>query len=249
MNSGPAGRDPKRERLKYAFALVVPAMLFGFLVTAQWQGQQERSQIAVRYNAPLTDAAFALQKEQNDLKAQLQALRVQLDQIQANAATQGGATSELQTRIAELRGQAGLAPMNGDGVVVQLDDSHTVVAGGANLDQAICHSTDLTDILNTAWRGGAQAIAVNAQRVVGTTSVYCVGSTIMVNGTLMSPPFNIVVIGPQNAVLGAFDDPSQLKDIKARRDVQGLGFRVTRASAVNVPAYDGALTIRVAVPQ
>lgn len=241
--------DPGRERLKHALALLLPALLFGFLVSAQWQGQQERSQIAVRYNAPLTDAAFALQKEQNDLKAQLQDLRAQLDQIQANAATQSGAAGEIEKRLGELKAQAGLTPVTGDGVMVQLDDSHTATAGAANLDQAICHSTDLTDIINTAWRGGAQAISVNAQRVVSSTSVYCVGSTIMVNGTLLSPPFNIAVIGPQNNVLAAFDDPSQLRDIKARRDVQGLGFRVTRANAINVPGYDGALTIRVASPQ
>jgi uncharacterized protein YlxW (UPF0749 family) len=244
-----ASSDPRRQRLKHGFALLLPAMLFGFLVAAQWQGQQERSSIAVRYNAPLTDAAFALQKEQNDLKIQLQDLRAQLDQIQSNAATQSGAASELQKRIDELKAQAGLTAVTGDGVVVQLDDSHTVAAGATNLDQAICHSTDLTDILNTAWRGGAQAISVNAQRVVSSTSVYCVGSTIMVNGTLLSPPFNIAVIGPQNSVLGAFDDPNQLRDIKARRDVQGLGFRVTRANAINVPAYDGALTVRIASPQ
>jgi uncharacterized protein YlxW (UPF0749 family) len=241
--------DPRRQRLNHAFALLIPAALFGFLVTAQWQGQQGRSSIAARYNAPLTDAAFALQKEQNDLKTQLQDLRGQLDQIQSNAATQSGAASELAKRLSELKAQAGLSPMTGDGVMVQLDDSHTIAAGATSLDQAICHSTDLTDILNTAWRGGAQAISVNAQRVVSSTSVYCVGSTIMVNGTLLSPPFNIAVIGPQNAVLGAFDDPSQLRDIKARRDVYGLGFRVTRANAINVPAYDGALTVRVAVPQ
>ena len=224
-------------------------MLFGFLVTAQWQGQQERSQVAVRYNAPLTDAALLFQNEQNDLKRQLQDLRAQLDQIQASAASQSGAAGELEKRIAELKAQAGLTAMTGDGVVVQLDDSHTVTAGAPNIDQAICHSTDLTDILNTAWRGGAVAIGVNGQRVVSSTSVYCVGSTIMVNGTLLSPPFNIAVIGPQNGVLAAFDDPSQLRDIKARRDVQGLGFRVTRANAINVPAYDGALTVRFAVPQ
>jgi uncharacterized protein YlxW (UPF0749 family) len=244
-----AAPDPKRQRLRHAYALLLPAILFGFLVTSQWQGQQERSQIAVRYNAPLTDAAFALQKDQNDLKAQLQDLRAQLDQIQASAATQGGATSELEKRIGELRTAAGLTALTGDGVVVQLDDSHTTPPGAANLDQAICHSTDLTDILNTAWRGGAEAIGVNGQRVVATTSVYCVGSTIMVNGTLLSPPFNVAVIGAQNRLLGAFDDPGQLKDIKARRDVQGLGFRVTRASVINVPGYDGATTIRFAVAQ
>lgn len=249
MTAIAATPDPRRERLKHAFVLLLPATLFGFLVAAQWQGQHERSSLAVRYNAPLTDAAFALQKEQNDLKVQLQDLRAQLDQIQSNAASQSGAASELEKRLNELKAQAGLTAVTGDGVVVQLDDSHTVAAGATNLDQAICHSTDLTDILNTAWRGGAQAISVNAQRVVSSTSVYCVGSTIMVNGTLLSPPFNIAVIGPQNNVLGALDDPNQLRDIKARRDVQGLGFRVTRANAINVPAYDGALTVRVASPR
>ena len=64
-----------------------------------------------------------------------------------------------------------------------------------------------------------------------------------------TPPFTVAVIGPQNGLLGAFDDPNQLRDIKARRDVQGLGFRVTRANAINVPGYDGALTVRVAAPQ
>jgi uncharacterized protein YlxW (UPF0749 family) len=249
VTAAAATQDPRRQRLQHAIALLIPAALFGFLVTAQWQGQQERSSIAVRYNAPLTDAALALQKEQNDLKTQLQDLRGQLDQIQSSAATQSGAATDLGKRLADLKAEAGLSPVTGDGVVVQLDDSHTVAAGATNLDQAICHSTDLTDILNTAWRGGAKAIAVNLQRVVSSTSVYCVGSTIMVNGTLLSPPFNITVIGPQDGVLGAFDDPSQLKDIKARRDVQGLGFRVSRKSAITVPAYDGALNVRIATPQ
>ena len=85
MTTLAATPDRRRERLQHAFALLIPAVLFGFLVSAQWQGQQERSEIAVRYNAPLTDAALALQKEQDDLKAQLQDLRAQLDTIQTNA--------------------------------------------------------------------------------------------------------------------------------------------------------------------
>ena len=89
---------------------------------------------------------------------------------------------------------------------------------------------------------------MNDERIVSSSSVYCVGSTIMVNGTLMSPPFNVAAIGPQNGLLGAFDDPAQLQDIKQRRDVQGLGFRVTRASAIHVPAFSGALNVRFAEP-
>jgi uncharacterized protein YlxW (UPF0749 family) len=229
--------------------LLVPAVLFGLLVTLQWRTQAERSELSVRYNAPLVDAARALQNEQDKLKADLAALRLQLDEIQRNSSTQSGAERELQSRIDELRASAGLTPLSGDGVAIQLDDARNVSVSSRDVDRSICHATDLTDILNTAWKGGAQAIAVNDERIVSSSSVYCVGSTIMVNGTLMSPPFNINAIGPQNALLGAFDDPNQLQDIKQRRDVQGLGFRVTRAAAIHVPAFSGALNVRYAEPR
>jgi uncharacterized protein YlxW (UPF0749 family) len=229
--------------------LLVPAVLFGLLVTLQWRTQTERSELSVRYNAPLIDAATALQNEQDGLKRELAELRARLDEIQRNASTQSGAAKELQSRIDELKASAGLTPRTGDGVVIQLDDAPGVAVSSREVDQSICHATDLTDIINTAWRGGAEAIAVNEERIVNSSSVYCVGATIMVNGALMSPPFDFAVIGPQNALLGAFDDPNQLQDIKQRRDVHGLGFRVTRARAINVPAYAGALNVRYAQPR
>ena len=224
---------------------MLPALLFGLLVTLQWRTQQDRSELTVRYNAPLLDAASSLQNEQDTLKTQLAQLRAQLDEIQRGAATQSTASHDLQTRIEELRAAAGLTERTGDGVVVTLDDARTTSpAQAANIDKSICHSTDLTDIINAAWRGGAVAIAVNEERIVGSSSVYCVGSTIMVNGTLMSPPFEMVIVGPQNQLLATYDDPNELRDIKQRRDVYGLGFHVTRASGLKVPAYDGALNVR-----
>jgi uncharacterized protein YlxW (UPF0749 family) len=239
----------RQRRLEHSLVLLVPAVLFGLLVTLQWRTQTERSELSVRYNAPLIDAATALQNEQTELKRQLAGLRAQLDEIQRNASTQSGAAKDLQGRVDQLRASAGLTPQSGDGVLIQLDDARNVSVSARDVDKSICHATDLTDIINTAWKGGAQAVAVNEERVVSSSSVYCVGSTIMVNGTLMSPPFSIAVIGPQNALLGAFDDPQQLQDIKQRRDVQGLGFRVSRANAIQVPAYSGALNVRFARPR
>ncbi|TMC30299.1 MAG: DUF881 domain-containing protein [Chloroflexi bacterium] len=240
-------RAPRR--IGAPIVLILPALLFGLLVSVQWRTQLERSELSVRYNAPLLDAARSLQSEQEVLKKQLADLRAQLDEIQRGAASQSTASRDLQAQIEDLRSAAGLTERTGDGVQIVLDDAHTTVtAPAANVDKSICHSTDLTDIINAAWRGGAQAIAVNGERVVGSTSVYCVGSTIMVNGTLMSPAFTISVIGPQNELLGAYDDPNELKDVKQRRDVYGLGFRVTRASGLRVPAYAGALNVKYATP-
>jgi uncharacterized protein YlxW (UPF0749 family) len=243
-----AGASPRR--LRAPLVLIFPALLFGLLVSLQWRTNQERSELTVRYNAPLLDAANSLQNEQNTLKAQLADLRNQLDDIQRGAASQSTTSRDLQARIEELRSAAGLTERTGDGVMITLDDARTTTPGQtSNVDKSICHSTDLTDIVNAAWHGGAQSIAINGERLVGSTSVYCVGSTIMVNGTLMSPPFAIAVIGPQNELLAAYDDPSELRDIKQRRDVYGLGFHVTRASAMKLPAYGGALNVRYASPK
>lgn len=229
---------------------MLPTLLFGLLVTLQWRTQQDRSDLTVRYNAPLLDAARSLQNEQDVLRAQLADLRTQLDQIQRGAASQTTASRDLQARIEELRSAAGLTARVGDGVLVTLDDARpSSVPLPGSLDKSVCHSTDLIDIVTTAWRGGAQAVAINDERIVGSSSMYCVGSTTMVNGTLMSPPFLVAVIGTQNDLLAAYDDPNELRDIKQRRDVYGLAFRVVRQSALKVPEYRGALNVRYGVPQ
>jgi uncharacterized protein YlxW (UPF0749 family) len=243
-----AAPNADRTRLAHSLVLLLPAVLFGLLVSVQWRTQSERNELTIRYNTPLLDAAKTLQNEQTALKGQLADLRAELDQIQVSASTQSGAGKELQARIDDLKKVAGLSERTGDGVLITLDDARSASAI-KDVEKSICHNTDLTDIVNQAWRGGAEAIAINDERIVGSSSIYCVGSTIMVNGTLMSPPFSVVVIGPPNDLLASYDDPSQLRDIKQRRDVYGLGFRVSRAGGMRVPPYRGALNIRYGTPR
>lgn len=237
-----------RTRLAHSLVLLLPAVLFGLLVSVQWRTQSERNELTVRYNTPLLDAAKTLQNEQNALKLQLADLRAELDQIQTSASTQSGAAKDIQARIDDLKTVAGMNERLGDGVEIILDDARGAAAA-KDVEKSICHNTDLTDIVNQAWRGGAEAIAINDERIVGSSSIYCVGSTIMVNGTLMSPPFKVLVIGPQNELLATYDDPTQLRDIKQRRDIYGLGFRVSRATGLHIPPYRGALNVRFATPR
>ena len=238
----------ERTRLTHSLVLLLPAVLFGLLVSVQWRTQAERNELTVRYNTPLLDAAKTLQNEQNALKVTLAELRAELDQIQTSASTQSDAAKDLQSRIDGLKTVAGLNERAGDGVEIILDDARGAAAA-KDVEKSICHNTDLTDIVNQAWRGGAEAIAINDERIVGSSSIYCVGSTIMVNGTLMSPPFKVLVIGPQNELLATYDDPTQLRDIKQRRDIYGLGFRVSRATGLHLPPYRGALNVRFATPK
>src|SRR5919204_425457 len=154
VNAATVTRPVRRLRLRHSLALFVPALIFGYLVAQQAISQTQRSELATRYNAPLIDSANALQKEQSDLKAQLADLRTKLDDIQKASATQSGIAGDLSRQIEELQSRTGLTALTGEGVMVQLDDAHTS-ASVKDVDKAICHNTDITDIVNTGWRAGA----------------------------------------------------------------------------------------------
>ncbi|MBI2323448.1 MAG: DUF881 domain-containing protein [Chloroflexi bacterium] len=235
--------------MQKGLALMFPAVLFGFLVATQWAtlalpGSQD---VGIRYIDPLSGTVTRLQEEQTSLKAQLTDIRAKLDDLQRTAAAQSGAVRDLQVRIEDLKATAGLTEARGEGVVVTVD---TVRAPGAKeQERGVCLAPDLTDIVNAAWRGGARAVAVNDERLVVSSSVYCVGATIVVNGTIVSAPFAVSAVGPPATILGVIDDPTQLRDLKRRRDQLAIDLRVTRSPLLTLPPYTGPLSARSAKPE
>lgn len=227
-------------------ALLVPAILFGFLVAAQWTTFAGPRDVTIRYVEPLNTTVTGLQEEQDSLKAQLADLRARLDDLQRTAAAQSGVTKDLQGRIDELRALSGITAVSGEGVLVRLAVARPVAAGQ---ERPACLAPDLTDIVNAAWRGGAGAVAINGERLVASSSVYCVGSTIVVNGSLVSAPFEVAALGDPARLLSTFDDPAQLRDLKRRRDQEAVELRVSRAPLLTLGAYTGPLAARSAKPQ
>jgi uncharacterized protein YlxW (UPF0749 family) len=232
--------------LQKGFVLLVPALLFGLLVAAQWGtfASAVRNDLAIRYVEPLNTSVGGLQTQQDELKTQLAALRTELEELQRTAATQTGATQDLQARLDRLRALAGLTAVRGAGLLVTLD---AVPSQAGPPERPVCFAPDLTDITNAAWRAGATAISINGERVVASSSVYCVGSTLVVNGALTAAPFDIAAIGDSAKLLAAFDDPQQLRDLKRRRDERNVVFRASQASDLAIGAYTGPVAVRAAV--
>ncbi len=235
--------------MQKGLALMVPTIVFGFLVAMQWAtfalpGAQE---VGIRYIDPLSGTVTRLQEEQTTLKAQLTDIRTKLDDVQRTAAAQSGTVKELQTRIDDLKASAGLTEVRGEGVVVTLDTVR--VPGAKEQERQVCLAPDLTDIVNATWRGGARAVAVNSERLVASSSVYCVGATIVVNGSIVSAPFAVSAVGPPAAILAVIDDATQLRDLKRRRDQAAIDLRVTRSPLLTLAAYSGPLSARSAKPE
>lgn len=234
--------------MRVAFILFVPTLLLGLVVGIQWQTQATRSPIASRYSADLADAASVMQREQDGLRAEVVALRGQLDGIQEQSATLDVRAAALKRQIDDLRGESGLTPQRGEGLVVTLDDGRLPAnAPRRSIELAIVHSQDITDVFNAAWKAGARGIAVNGERITSATA--CVGATIQINGRLMSPPFTVSVLGPADQLLRALGDRNELREIKRRSELYGLKVSLERAPDVTLPAYTGAIPARHALPR
>lgn len=227
--------------------LVIPTLLLGLLIGIQWQSNATRSPITSRYSADLAEAATEMQREQDSLRAEIATLRGRLDEIQERTARIDARGASVKRDIDELRAAAGLVPATGPGIVLTLDDGRLPASASRRaIELAIVHSQDITDVFNAAWKAGALGISVNGERVTAATA--CVGATIQINGRLMSPPFLVSLLGPPDQLMRALGDPNELRDLKRRRDLYGLGLRLDRASEVKLPAYSGIVPVRYAKP-
>ncbi|MGH9037170.1 MAG: DUF881 domain-containing protein, partial [Acidimicrobiia bacterium] len=115
-----------------------------------------------------------------------------------------------------------------------------------NLNDLVVHSQDIQAVANALWAAGAEALAVSGQRVVPTSALLCVGNTLLINGTVHSPPYRFVAIG-ERLKDGLLADPL-VERLQGDAGRFGLGFEVNEADKVRVPAYKGTTAVRYARP-
>jgi uncharacterized protein YlxW (UPF0749 family) len=138
----------------------------------------------------------------------------------------------------------GLVAAEGPGLVVTLDDSSERQSPSGNLNDLVIHSQDVQAVANGLWAAGAEALAVNGQRVVPTSAVLCVGNTLLINGTVHSPPFRFTALGGHLRD-GFMADPL-VQRFAQDADRFKLGFKVEEKERISVPAYTGSSKVRFA---
>ena len=181
-------------------------------------------------------AAAGLRREADQLRDQIEAAR-------RDAA--GQQVQSTETDLTTMSALAGLAPMAGPGLKVVLDDSSLRQSPTGNINDLVIHSQDVQAVVNALWRAGAEAIAVNEERVVGTSAVLCVGNTLLINGTVHSPPYRVSAIGASS---DRFESDRLVHRLHDDADSFGLRFSVSHDGDVRVPGFGGVVAPRYAEP-
>ena len=180
----------------------------------------------------------ALRREVSDLRRQVDAL------VTAGGTRVEGAAAR-EAALDEAGVVAGLARMRGPGLKVSLDDSPLDEAPSGDVNDLVIHSQDVQAVVNALWRAGAEAVAINGQRLVGTSAVLCVGNTLLLNGTVHSPPYVVSAIAADR---DRFDDDPLIRRLRADSDEFGIRISVDSADDVEVPPFRGATEPKYARP-
>ena len=194
----------------------------------------------VRVDAAQYDA---LKQRVADLNAQISLLNSQSDNKQVQKVTR---------KAAQMKELAGLMPINGEGVVVTLSDAPQSTTADSTLSSdnrnlLVVHQQDIQAVVNAMWKGGARAVTIQGQRVVGTTGIRCIGNAVQLQGVPYSQPYVIAAVGDPATMSSAIARDPYLQTY--REDAANPNVNVGWDLAVEhleLPGYDGLLGLTYA---
>lgn len=217
-------------------------MVLGVLLATSFNTQQRnREALNTPRKENLIKTVHGLEKERDNLKAGIESIRGQIAQYESSAAKTQGILSSYTKDLNDIKKAAGLTDVQGPGVVVTLADSQQSPNDGEPNDYVI-HDYDIRLVVNSLWAGGAEAVSVNGQRLISTSSVRCAGGYVLVNSVRLVSPFTIKAVGnPQKMVDSMENDSNTKRLLNEVSKFYGLKADVEQKAGLKVPAYRGSL--------
>jgi len=226
-------------------SLVLPvtmvAVALGFLISLQVQTQKNVTSAQELNEQRLAGTKVILANAQDEnmrLKEEHDRLTAEMDQ----ARQQGGTDPGVLAQLDQMRIMDGTQAVQGPGIHITIDDrqqEHKVVLP--------LTTEQLTDSVNILRLAGAEAISINGQRIVATTSIVMSGgSTILVNqvpiNRVEGVPYEIDAIGNQDVLYDYF------YNLEANALKQGgMTVSITRKT-IQIPSYKGGYTFQHSTP-
>lgn len=180
--------------------------------------------------------------EVRELTERAEELESEVQQLRAERAS--SSTGRVIGAADELAATVGTAAVSGPAVRVTLDDagySLDTIPEGYSVDDVVVHQQDLQGVVNALWAGGAEAIMVQDQRIISTSSVQCVGNTLYLQGRVYSPPYTITAVGDPEALHAALEVDPVVSTYRDWASAVGLGYSVEDLGETDLPAFSGGV--------
>jgi uncharacterized protein YlxW (UPF0749 family) len=189
--------EPARwRRVTARGAGLVALVVIGFLVAVSYRYAAAAQPETSRARAGLVADVRARRAASDELQKRADQLREQVVRARDAALSD----SDESARLRNLEADSGLARVHGDGIVVRLVDApppvDPVTGKQSSTNPGRILDRDLQDISNELWRLGAEAIAINGERLTATSTIRTAGGAILVDFRPVTAPYEVMTIGP-----------------------------------------------------
>ncbi|GAB3664570.1 DUF881 domain-containing protein [Nocardioides korecus] len=238
----PAGQErrPGRDRSRRIgpWGAVAVAAFVALLVVAGLQTQRGSTDDRAERRQLARQVAAARAQLASD-RARVAALRQETAQIQRDQLSSDSSSAGLRRTLTRLRTLTGTVAVTGPGVVVVADN-----APGATSSRNEVLDSDLQKLVNGFWEAGAEAIAVDGQRLTTLCTIRLAGGAITVNAHSLRRPYVVTVVGDRNTLPARFAETSSGQAwLDLQRQV-GLRLTITAQDRVSLPGL--AVSLRYA---
>ena len=237
------GRRGTHARDQWPIAVVAIFVLAGFLFVASAVsagGSDLR---------PAGDDVALLLKDRSDRvdvqRVEARKLREDVDLL--SKSVNDASLKKQLDRADNLRDVTGLSTVIGAGMRVTLTDApRTVEVPGLDPNVLVVHQQDIQAFVNALWSGGAQAITLQGERLISTTGIKCVGSTVVLDGVPYSPPYVIEAVGDPTTLDAALATSPEVTTYDKYSTTYGLGLKVESSYELTAKPYAGTIGLKYA---
>jgi len=235
-------------RPQWAISIAAGLGIIGFIAAAQWNSSLARQEFVTSAQRVLITEAEQAQREQERLRSEIEAAEDRVRGFQEADVGSQAVRDALNQGLAAARLKTGLVGVHGPGMVLEISDSQREVPIGESPTNYIVLVDDLRDIVTALWASDAEAISINGERLVASSSIYGVGASILVNTAFLSPPFRIEAIGPPGLHDRFLANPTYLARVARRIDAYGLQFASEPRDDIELPEFIGNTRLRWGAP-
>jgi len=109
--------------------------------------------------------------------------------------------------------------VKGPGVIVTLKDGH-YNPSEENVNNYLVHERHVFMVVNELYAAGAEAVAVNGQRLSHRSYIVCNGPVIEIDGNQHPAPFEIAAIGDPEVLSAALELQGGIKDMLVSENIE-----------------------------
>ena len=230
------GAGRRRQRVLVAAAALA---LAGFVLALGVSARILNSPVVNTQRADLIERIAAVDGRHEALADDVEALRVEVAELRETNLQITSEGRQLAESIATLELATGYVMVEGPGAVVTLTDA-PLDEDSEDPDLERVLDSDIQLTVNGLWAAGAEAIAINGQRLTAQSAIRSAASAILVNYRPLKPPYSVEAIGPPD-LADRFAQTPDAAELQGVSEQFGIGLDTSPVDQVRLRPATGPL--------